>query len=237
MNKLVVVSGASKGIGLSIAKKFFQEGFDIAICARNETDLQAIKTSLEQEKLSQKVHFFATDLSDKTQTQAFGDFVLRLKQPIAALVNNAGYFLPGGIASEADGTIESMINTNLYSAYHLTRKLLGSLQGQKQGHIFNICSTASIMAYTNGGSYCISKYALLGFSKVLREELKTEGIKVTSVLPGATLTDSWGDFGKTLPANRLMPPEEVAQIIYDCFKLSERTVIEEILLRPQLGDL
>ncbi len=237
MNKLVVVSGASKGIGFSIAKKFLQEGFDVAICARNEADLLTIKTDFEAKFPTQKVHILAIDMAVTAQCKAFGDFVIALNQPIAALINNAGYFLPGTIATEEEGTIESMITTNVYSAYHLTRKILPSLKQQAFGHIFNICSTASITAYTNGGSYCISKYALLGMSKVLREELKQEHIKVTSVLPGATLTASWGDFANTLPPDRLMDSEEVAQIIYDCFKLSKRTVIEEILLRPQLGDL
>jgi len=91
------------------------------------------------------------------------------------------------------------------------------------------------MAYENGGSYCISKFALLGFSKVLRNELKEFGIKVTSVLPGATLTSSWD--GVEIPEERFMPAEDIGDSIWDIYKLSDRTVVEEVVLRPQLGDL
>jgi short-subunit dehydrogenase len=105
----------------------------------------------------------------------------------------------------------------------------------KDGYIFNMCSIASIMAYPNGGSYSISKFALLGMTKVLREELKPHGIRVTAIMPGATLTASWE--GVDLPAERFMKPEDVAETIYTAYALSKQSVVEEILIRPQLGDL
>ncbi len=91
------------------------------------------------------------------------------------------------------------------------------------------------MAYPNGGSYSISKFALLGFSKVLREELKSSGIKVTAVMPGATWSDSWS--GAELPYERLMEAEDIAESILSIYKLGPSAVVEEIILRPQLGDL
>ncbi|MEM8966927.1 MAG: SDR family oxidoreductase, partial [Bacteroidota bacterium] len=165
----------------------------------------------------------------------FAQMVQETSLPVEILVNNAGVFLPGQIHQEEDGALEKQIETNLYSAYHLTRALVPDMIEAKRGHIFNICSTASITAYTNGGSYCISKFALLGMSKVLREEMKPHNIRVTSVLPGATLTNSWA--GSDLPEERFMPPEDVADTILNVYRLSERTVIEEILMRPQLGDI
>jgi hypothetical protein len=106
---------------------------------------------------------------------------------------------------------------------------------QKCGHIFNMCSIASLHAYANGGSYSISKFAMLGFSKSLREELKPHGVKVTSLMPGATLTDSWA--GVDLPESRFMKAEDIAQLIFDVYNLSASTVIEEVVLRPVLGDI
>ncbi len=91
------------------------------------------------------------------------------------LVNNAGCFIPGKISEEPDGVLEKLMDTNLYSAYYLTRGLLPLLKKSNKGHIFNMCSVASILPYENGGSYSITKYALLGFSKCLREELKHDG--------------------------------------------------------------
>jgi short-subunit dehydrogenase len=105
----------------------------------------------------------------------------------------------------------------------------------REGHIFNVCSIASIQAYANGGAYAISKFALLGFSKCLREELKSYQIRVTAVLPGATRTASWD--GTSLPDERFMPSEDIAETIFAAYALSNRSVVEEILIRPQLGDI
>ena len=128
-----------------------------------------------------------------------------------------------------------MINTNLYSAYHLTRAILPGMLKQKKGHIFNICSTASIYAYPNGGSYSISKFAMYGMTKVLREELKDKAIRVTAILPGATWSDSWK--GVDLPEDRLMDAGDIAKTIWSAYTLSDNAVIEELVIRPVEGDL
>lgn len=98
-----------------------------------------------------------------------------------------------------------------------------------------MCSIASKIAYPNGGSYSISKFALLGFSKVLREELKPTGIKVTSILPGATWSNSWA--GVDLPEDRLMQAHDIAIPVWSALSMSPSAVVEEITIRPQLGDL
>ena len=117
------------------------------------------------------------DISKKENATAFGNYCLKDGVP-DILINNAGNFLPGNIHEEKDGVFEEMIATNLHSAYHLTRILLPAMMKAKSGHIFNMCSIASLAAYKNGGSYSISKFALLGFTKNLREELKSFNIKV-----------------------------------------------------------
>ena len=120
-------------------------------------------------------------------------------------------------------------------AYNMTRGLIKGMKKAKSGHVFNICSTASFMAYVNGGSYCISKFALLGMTKVLREEMKEYGVRVTAVMPGATYTASWEGAG--LPKDRFMRSKDVASAIWNAYEMSDRTVIEEIIMRPQLGDI
>ena len=154
---------------------------------------------------------------------------------VDVLINNMGSFLPGSVLDEEDGVYEQMMASNMSSAYYLTRVIGTKMRDSNRGHIFNICSTASIMAYTNGGSYCIAKHALLGFSRVLREELKEYRVKVTSVVPGATFTASWSSSG--IDEERFMKPEDLAKSIFDSFQLSERSVVEEIIIRPQLGDI
>jgi short-subunit dehydrogenase len=98
-----------------------------------------------------------------------------------------------------------------------------------------MCSIASIAAYDNGGSYSISKYAMLGFGKNLREELKPFNIKVTNVLPGAAYTDSWA--GSGVDPLRIMEAQDIAKMIVAASDLSPQACVEEIILRPQLGDL
>lgn len=234
MNKLVVVTGGTKGIGRAILERFASAGFDVATCARKQADLIQLKEDVEKKYLV-KVSVQTADMSDKNQVKVFTDFINKLSRPVDVLVNNAGHFVPGQVMEEPDGTLESMIEGNVYSAYYATRGLIGSMKSNKSGHIFNMCSIASIMAYPNGGSYAISKFALLGFSKVLREELKEFGIRVTAVLPGATKTASWA--GSTLPDSRFMKPEDVAEAVFSAYSLSPHSVVEELLIRPQLGDI
>ena len=161
--------------------------------------------------------------------------MLTQSNTIDILINNAGQFVPGSIYNEPNGALEAMIRNNLYSAYYLNRTILPNMMEKKSGHIFNICSIAALQAYPNGGSYSISKYALLGFSKNLREELKPYGIKVTTVCPGAAYTDSWAASG--VNPGRIMQANDIAAMIYAASKLSPQAVVEDIIMRPQLGDL
>jgi len=234
MAKLVVVTGGSKGIGRAILEKFAAEGFDVCTCSRSKEDLEKLTRDITA-KHNVKAHYFVADMSDKAQVKAFTGFVTSLKRPVDVLVNNAGYFLPGQVIDETEGTLESMIGSNVYSAYYTTRGIVPAMRQAKSGHVFNMCSIASIEAYPNGGSYTVSKFALLGFSKVLREELKEHGVRVTAVLPGATLTASWA--GTSLPDDRFMSSEDVAEAVWGAYRLSKRSVVEEIIIRPQLGDL
>ncbi len=234
-NKLIVVTGGTKGIGRAIIEKFAAQGFDIATTARKLDNLQELKLDIETRFAHVNLNFIAADLSVKSEVEKFGKFVLDLEQPIQILVNNTGFFVPGQIHSEAEGQLELMINTNLYSAYYLSRALINGMIVQKSGHVFNICSTASTMPYVNGGSYCISKFALYGMTKVLREEMKAYNIKVTAILPGATKTASWD--GVNLPDERFVKASDVSEAIFSAYSLSASATIEEILIRPQLGDI
>jgi short-subunit dehydrogenase len=233
MRKLIVVTGGSKGIGRAIIERFVRAGFDAVTCARHQADLEDMKANFENLYPGSGIYFQETDMSVKSEVKSFATFVHNLKRPVDILVNNAGYFVPGEISSEPDGNLEQMIDANLYSAYHMTRGLLSEVPSG--GHIFNICSIASIQAYDNGGSYAISKFALLGFSKCLREELKDQKIRVTAVMPGATKTRSWE--GANLPDERFIKVDDIAETIFSAYSLSANSVVEEIIIRPQLGDI
>ena len=235
MNKRIVVTGGTKGIGRAIIDKFCSQGFDAISCSRNKEELKELKEEMEKAHANVKVHVFQADLSKNEEVRAFADFVKSSGPAPDVLVNNTGVFIPGQVHTEEEGVLEQMIETNLYSAYHLTRALVGEMVDRKEGHIFNMCSIASITAYNNGGSYSISKFAMLGMSKALREELKDKGIRVTAIMPGATLTASWE--GVDLPPERLMKSEDVAEACWTAWSMSGHSVVEEMVIRPQLGDL
>lgn len=234
-NKTAIVTAGSRGIGRAVVLKLLSAGFNVVTCSRSKAKLEALHLDAARLTGNSQLHSIPVDLSTKPGVDEFLDFIRGLSVSVDLLVNNAGAFVPGKVSDEPDGNLEDMIDINLYSAYRVTRGLLPEMIKRKRGHIFNMCSVASVSPYVNGGSYCIAKFALLGFSKVLREEMKEHGIRVTSVLPGATLSDSWE--GVDLPEERFMPATDIAASVLNVYNLSPRTVVEEIILRPQLGDI
>ncbi len=230
----IIITGASRGIGKAIALTFASCGYNLFLCSRNHEQLNETAAGIQQQYPGVKIKIRAADLSVKDQVESFSDWCLHHGIP-DILVNNAGTFLPGNVLDEPVGNLELMMNINLFSAYHLTRKLVPAMMKNRKGHIFNICSVASLQAYTGGGGYSISKYALHGFSQNLRHELKEHGIKVTAVYPGAVLTDSWGDFDNS--NGRIMEAGDIADMLLAASKLSAQAVVEDIIIRPQLGDL
>ena len=232
--KTILVTGGTKGIGRAIVERFAKEGFDVATCARNAADLNALKADIEK-RFGHRVLAETCDVSKASDIQTFANKVRSECSSIDVLVNNAGAFRAGLLYSEDEGNLEALIETNLYSAYRMTRAFVGDMKARKRGHVFNMCSTASTTPYINCGSYCISKFALLGFSKVLREEMKQHGVRVTSVSPGATATAIWSD--ETSPPERMMKAQDVAEMVWSAYALSDRSVVEDIIMTPQLGDM
>ncbi|MFZ1677045.1 MAG: SDR family oxidoreductase [Saprospiraceae bacterium] len=235
MNMNAIVTGSTKGIGLAIVYALLKEGWNVAITSRDENDLKNIRKEARDSFPKQECLVHKVDFSKKQETMDYAKKIKKAWPEIDLLVNNVGIFVPGEIHKEADGILENTMETNLYSAYHLTRELLPAMMLRKSGYIINMCSIASFMSYPNGGSYTISKFAMLGFSKVLREEMKPFNIKVTSIMPGATWSASWGD--ADYPDDRLMKPEDVAEAVVAILRMSPQSVVEEIIIRPQLGDL
>jgi len=234
MNFTAVVTGASKGIGFSVAKRLAEAGFSLFIVGRDNDRLVDAKSQLLLAG-APEVHAFSGDLSQSDVAKACVAAIANTWDSLTVLVNNAGVFLPGTMMEEEDGQFETLMTTNMNSAYHITKGLWTLLKKSPRAHVFNMCSIASITAYAAGGSYSVSKFAMLGFSKSLRLEGMPHDIRVTAILPGATLTESWA--GVDLPSTRFIQPEDVANTLYSAFLMNENTVMEEVVLRPVLGDI
>ncbi|HUC81952.1 MAG TPA: SDR family oxidoreductase [Flavisolibacter sp.] len=230
-----VITGASRGIGKALAEIFALHGYNLFLCSKTESNLLETINELKTKFPNVSIDGQAMDIGKKDKATLFGEWVSNRADSIDVLINNTGTFIQGNVSDEPDGALETMLEVNLFSAYHTTRTVLPKMKAQKSGHIFTICSVASLAAYPGGGAYSISKYALLGFTRNLRAELKEHGIKVTAVIPGAVYTDSWK--GSGVPQSRIMETEDLAKMIFAASKLSPQAVVEDIVLRPQLGDL
>lgn len=139
--------------------------------------------------------------------------------------------LPKGDASD----LRKLMEINVFGTYAVSQAVLPLLLKTKQSHIFNTCSIAGQKAYPNGCSYSVSKFAMDGLGKSMRLELMDKGVRVTNVYPGATYTDSWAS--SDLPKSRFMQADDIAKSILNAYNINEFSDVEEIVIRPILGDI
>src|SRR5258708_8498518 len=232
---VILITGASQGIGAAIAKTFAAElpGTRLALVARNAKNLQAVARACR--KLGASAEIFACDVSREAAVAALAGGVTKRFGAVDVLINNAGAFTMAPFAQTKVAEFDRMIATNLRSAFLVTRVFLPAMMKRRRGDVFFMSSIAGLGAYPQAAAYCAAKFGVTGLAKVLRAETKDKGVRVCCIHPGATWSPSWAKSG--VKAARIMPAEDIAQAILDVYRLSRRTVVEEIVLRPQLGDL
>lgn len=230
-----IVTGTTKGIGSAIVRQLAAHNFNIVLCSRNQQELDAQLAELREAYPKLRFYGMKADMENMTDVKEFAKFSLKCLGSADVLVNNAGLYIPSDVLQEEESSLERQMKVNVYAPHYLSKFIAESMKLKSAGHIFNICSIASVKPVISAGSYSISKAALLSLSKVLREALMPFGIKVTAILPGATLTDSWA--GTTLPSERFIAPEDVASSIINCLQMSAGANVEEVLIRPLKGDI
>ena len=232
---VVLITGASQGIGAAIAKVFAKEirGVRLALVARNAQNLGAVARACV--KLGARAECFVCDVADEASVAAMTKAVTKRFGAVDVLINNAGAFAMAPFAETSVAEFDRMVATNLRSAFLVTRALLPAMLKRQGGDIFFMSSIAGLGAYPNAAGYCAAKFGVTGLAKVLRAETKNAGIRVCCVHPGATWSPSWSASG--VKPGRIMPAEDVARAFLEVYRLSRRTVVEEIVLRPQLGDV
>lgn len=232
---VILITGASHGIGAAIAEAFAMHVPEprLALVARTEAKLEAVARRCAAAGADAAI--FPCDLTDdEAALQMAEDVVAELGLP-EVLVNNAGSFRPGGVVEMKPQDFRQQIDANLTSAFLVTHAFLKGMLVRGHGDIFFTASVASVKGYPRGVAYGAAKHGLLGLARALREETRESGIRVTALIPGATYTASWA--GSGLPEERFMPPEDIARMVLSIYQMSDRTVVEEVLLRPQLGDV
>jgi NADP-dependent 3-hydroxy acid dehydrogenase YdfG len=236
MKPVVLITGASQGIGAAIAKVFAAEvkGVRLALVARNVGNLQ--RTAKACLKLGAKAaEVFECDVANVASVDLLAESVRERFGAVDVLINNAGAFAMAPFAQTSVDEFDRMIAVNLRSAFLVTQAFLPAMLQRKRGDIFFLSSIAGLGAYPNAAAYCAAKFGVTGMAEVLRAETKDTGVRVCRVHPGATWSPSWEKSG--VKAERIMPAEDIARAILDVHRLSRRTVVEEIVLRPQLGDV
>ncbi len=234
-NPVILITGASQGIGAAIAKTFAAEvpGARLALVARNEKNLR--RTAGACIKAGAKVELFPCDVSDESSVAAMTKTVVSHFGRVDVLINNAGAFAMAPFAKTSVADFDRMISVNLRSAFLVTSAFLPAMLKRKRGDIFFMSSIAGLGAYPNAAAYCAAKFGVTGLAQVLRAETKDHGVRVCCVHPGATWSPSWEKSG--VPPGRIMPAEDISRAILDVYRLGRRTVVEEIILRPQRGDV
>lgn len=232
---VVLITGASQGIGEAIAKTFAREvsGVRLLLVARNVKNLQVVARACE--KAGAKVEAFGCDVGNEASVQLMAEAVQGRFKKVDVLINNAGAFTMAPFAETSVDEFDRMVAVNLRSAFLVTRAFLPAMLKRKAGDIFFMSSIAGLGAYPQATAYCAAKFGVTGMARVLRAETKEHGIRVCCVHPGATWSPSWEKSG--VKPERIMPAEDIARAILDVHRLSRRTVVEEIVLRPQRGDV
>jgi NADP-dependent 3-hydroxy acid dehydrogenase YdfG len=232
---VILITGASQGIGAAIAKVFAKEirGVRLALVARNAKNLAAVARVCV--KLGATAEPFAGDVADEAAVAEIAEAVAKKFGVVDALINNAGVFASAPFAQTAVADFDRIVAANLRSAFLVSRAFLPAMLKKKSGDIFFMSSIAGLGAYPGGAAYCAAKFGVTGLAKVLRAETKNSGVRVCCVYPGATWSPSWS--GSGVQPERIMPAEDVARAFLGVYRLGRRTVVEEIVLRPQLGDL
>ena len=232
---VILITGASQGIGAAIAKIFAKEisGVRMALVSRNAKKLSAVRRACA--KLGAEVEVFSCDVADEMAVDALAASVAKRFKAVDVLINNAGVFAAAPFAETTVADFDRIVAANLRSAFLVSRAFVPAMVKRKRGDVFFMSSIAGLGAYPNSAAYCAAKFGVTGLAKVLREETKMTGVRVCCVHPGATWSPSWSASG--VAAERIMPAEDVARAFLDVYRLGRRTVVEEIVLRPQLGDL
>lgn len=231
----MLVTGASQGIGAAIARVFAREvrGVRLALVARNEKNLAAVARACA--KLGARTEIFGCDVADDASVAAMAAAVNHRLGGVDVLINNAGKFAGAPLTAMTVEQFDGLIAANLRSVFLVSRAFIPGMVQRGRGDVFNMSSIAGLTAYPGGAGYSAAKFGVSGLSKVMRAELRDQGVRVCCVYPGATWSPSWQ--GSGVDPERMMPAEDIAQAFYDVYRLSRRTVVEEIVLRPQRGDV
>ena len=234
MKKKVLITGGSRGIGKAIAQQLAEASHEILLVSRNQ---QTLKETAEKiaSTTSAEVKYFVSDVGIPLELEALHNFCKESEFYPDVLVLNAGIFIEGSLTEAPIEDFEETLNVNFMSIYRTVNLFMDYLCKHPSPKIILIGSTAAYEPYPIGPLYGVVKWALRGYAINLRKELMSKGVAVTFISPGGTLTDLWE--GEDLPENRLLEPSDIGKLVATILTLSDQAVVEELVVRPMLGDI
>jgi short-subunit dehydrogenase len=228
------ITGASSGIGRAAVKEFARIGGKVFASARRNTELERLKTELKKEKLS--IDLYPCNVASSANVDQTVKKITA-KNQINCLINNAGTTSFKPAEENSISEIDNIINTNLLGSIYTIKYVLPFMIERQEGTIINIISTAAKKIFTESTAYTASKMGLLGYSNVLREEVRRYNIKVINVIPGATVTPMWSAEVRNIKTGKMMSAEDIARVLVWLYLQKGNLVTEEIVLRPISGDV
>ncbi len=231
-DRIVLITGGSRGIGLAIARACGGEGARVVLVARHRRALAQARAQISGEPLA-----VAADVTRPEQVAAVFRRVRQRYGRLDVLVNNAGVFTYKPFMRTTLADWRANLETNLTSIFFTTREALPLFARSRAPHLINILSVASREAFPNCAAYAASKFGALGLTRVLAAELRSKGIRVTAILPGSTDTRMIAAFGFPVDRSSLLQPDDVAQAVLAALVPPPRVTVEEIVLGPSKGAL
>lgn len=224
-----IVTGASRGLGLAIARNLASQGYNLFLLAKNEKRLLDVKHQIEKD-FTIKVTVLACDFSDVNAVNSTVNELASRATTVDVLVNNVGAFEMGTLDEVSNDQVEKLVNINFSATFKITQAYLDSFKKNKSGFIFNIGSIVTEHPRKDLAAYTISKFALQGYSKILCDELKDFGIKVTELIPGSINTSSWD--GIDAPKEEFIQTKDIVDSIEMVINSSKGVNFEQIIIRP-----
>jgi len=221
-NKIAVVTGVSKGIGLELVKLLLEKGTIVAGWGRNKPDLA-----------HGNFHFFTCDVSKEESVEnAFQETTTRLGSDIRILVNNAGFGIAGDTETFSTEDWKAMFDTNVHGIFYTTKRLIPAMKAADEGHILNVASIAGLNGVNKFAGYVGTKHAVRGISHLLYMELRDFGIKVSTIYPGSTQTNFFDDIDGANANENMMRPIDVATTMLQTLETHPNYFVAEVECRP-----